>query len=71
MDSLCAVWVPHVECEVASGSYTAWRNENMTLGDAMGLLFTRWVGGISFISNAFFVCTASIQKGTMYSSPPI
>lgn len=39
-DSLCAVWVPLEECEVASGSYTTWSNENMILADNIGAIYT-------------------------------
>lgn len=61
-DSLCAVWVPLVECEVASGSYTAWRNENRILADIDAAVI-HMVGGAKLF-------VASCLMLLLYTHPP-
>lgn len=58
-----------MECEVASGSYTACSNENMILADPLGTVIHTLDGGKLFVGSflllPLFVCTVSIQLHSM------
>lgn len=57
-----------MECEVASGSYTACSNENMILADALGAVIHTLDGGTLFVGS--FLLLRSFYLYCLYPVAP-